>query len=118
MRHILPFLTILILYTSFLTVRYPIEFAQVIVGFSVGTVLSFASLIPGGLGVMEGSMAAVFSSMGVPFETAVVAVLIFRVAYYLLPLLASLFFLHGMFVQGTSLSKELADKRGPGLPAR
>jgi len=45
-------------------------------------------------------------------------VLIFRVAYYLLPLLASLFFLHGMFVQGTSLSKELADKRGPGLPAR
>jgi len=112
------FLTILILYTSFLTVRYPIEFAQVIVGFSVGIVLSFASLIPGGLGVMEGSMAAVFSSMGVPFETAVVAVLIFRVAYYLLPLLASLFFLHGMFVQGTSLSKELADKRGPGLPAR
>ena len=96
------FLTILILYTSFLTVRYWIEFAEVIVGFAVGIVLSFASLIPGGLGVMEGSMAAVFSSMGVPFETAVVAVLLFRVAYYLLPLLISLFFLHGMFVQGTT----------------
>jgi glycosyltransferase 2 family protein len=104
------FLTILILYTSFLTVRYPIEFAQVIVGFAVGIVLSFASLIPGGLGVMEGSMAAVFASMGVPFETAVVAVLLFRVTYYLLPLLISLFFLHGMFVQGTNLSKELADR--------
>lgn len=104
------FLTILILYTSFLTVRYWIEFAEVIVGFAVGIVLSFASLIPGGLGVMEGSMAAVFSSMGVPFETAVVAVLLFRVIYYLLPLLISLFFLHGMFVQGTTLSKELSEK--------
>ena len=85
------------------------SFAEVIVGFAVGIVLSFASLIPGGLGVMEGSMAAVFASMGVPFETAVVAVLLFRVVYYLLPLLISLFFLHGMFVQGTSLSKELAE---------
>lgn len=108
------FLTILILYTSFLSVRYWIDFAEVIVGFAVGIVLSFASLIPGGLGVMEGSMAAVFSSMGVPFETAVVAVLLFRVAYYLLPLLISLFFLHGMFVQGTSLSKELSGSRRRG----
>lgn len=106
------FLTILILYTSFLTVRYSIDFAEVIVGFAVGIVLSFASLIPGGLGIMEGSMAAIFSSMGVPFETAVVAVLLFRVIYYLLPLLISLFFLHGMFVQGSSLSKELAEPRG------
>jgi uncharacterized protein (TIRG00374 family) len=105
-------LTMLILYTAFLSVQYRIEFAEVIVGFAVGIVLSFASLIPGGLGVMEGSMAAVFASMGVPYETAVVAVLLFRVAYYLLPLLISLFFLHGMFVQGTTLSKELAEPHG------
>ena len=110
------FLTIMILYTSFLTVRYWVDFAEVIVGFAVGIVLSFASLIPGGLGVMEGSMAAVFASMGVPFETAVVAVLLYRVAYYLLPLLISLFFLHGMFVQGTTLSKELAEQRTAGAP--
>jgi hypothetical protein len=96
------FLTILILYTSFLTVRYWIEFSQCIVGFAVGIVLSFASLIPGGLGIMEGSMAAVFASMGVPFETALVAVLLFRVVNYLLPLGLSLIFLHGMFVQGSA----------------
>ena len=106
--------TILILYTAFLTVNYPIAFSQVIVGFAVGIVLSFASLIPGGLGVMEGSMAAVFASMGVPFETAVVAVLLFRVAYYLVPLLISVFFLHGMFAQGSTLSRELAQKRAVG----
>lgn len=103
-------LTILILYTAFVAVHYDIAFSQVIVGFAVGIVLSFASLIPGGLGVMEGSMAAVFASMHVPFETAVVAVLIFRVAYYLLPLLISLFFLHGMFVQGTHLSAALSEE--------
>ncbi|MGH7789678.1 MAG: flippase-like domain-containing protein [Candidatus Binatia bacterium] len=103
------FLTILILHSAFLTVRYDIALSQVIVGFAVGIVLSFASLIPGGLGVMEGSMAAVFASMGVPFETAVVAVLLFRVAYYLLPLLISLFFLHGMFVQGTALAKQVPE---------
>lgn len=108
------FLTILIVYASFLTVRYPIEFSECIVGFAVGMVLSFASLIPGGLGIMEGSMAAVFASMGVPFETAVVAVLLFRIVYYVLPLLISLSFLHGMFVQGTTLSKELAEPQAGG----
>jgi hypothetical protein len=102
-------LTVLVLYTAFLAVRYPIALSHVIVGFAVGIVLSFASLIPGGLGVMEGSMAAVFASMQVPFETAVVAVLLFRIAYYLLPLLISLFLLHGMFVQWTSVGAEVAD---------
>jgi uncharacterized protein (TIRG00374 family) len=108
-------LTILVLYTAFLAVHYPIALSHVIVGFAVGIVLSFASLIPGGLGVMEGSMAAVFASMQVPFETAVVAVLLFRVAYYLLPLLISLFFLHGMFVQGTTVGSEMA--RQPPAPS-
>jgi uncharacterized membrane protein YbhN (UPF0104 family) len=55
--------------------------------------------VPGGLGVMETSMTAVFVSLGVPAEPAVVAVLIFRVAYYILPLLVSLFFFHGVMLQ-------------------
>lgn len=106
--------TILILHTAFVAIDYGVALSQVIVGFAVGIVLSFASLIPGGLGVMEGSMAAVFASMGVPFETAVVAVLIFRVAYYLVPLLISVFFLHGMFAQGSSLSQSLSEPHASG----
>jgi len=112
--------TLLILHTSFLAVRYPIRLSFVIVGFAVGIVLSLVSLIPGGLGVMEGSMAAIFASLGVPFETAVVAVLLFRAIYYLLPLLFSLFFLHGMFVQGSHVG-ELAATDPPaegGAPRR
>lgn len=101
--------TILILHTAFFAVRYAIPVGRTIVGFAVGMLLSFASLIPGGLGVVEASMSAVFTSMQVPFETAVVAVLVFRVAYYVLPLLISLFFLHGMYLQGAALSRELAE---------
>ena len=71
------FVTLLILYTAFVAVRYPIPMSFVVVGFAVGITLSLVSFIPGGLGVMEGSMAAIFSSLGVAFETAVVAVLVF-----------------------------------------
>jgi glycosyltransferase 2 family protein len=93
-------LTLLILYSAFLTVRYPIPMSFVVVGFAVGVILSLVSFVPGGLGVMEGSMAAIFASLSVPFETAVVAVLIFRVAYYLFPLIISVFFFRGMLLQG------------------
>lgn len=99
-------LTILILHTAFLTLRHPVHFGYVIVGFAVGIVLTFVTIIPGGLGVMEGSTAAMFTSFGVPFETAVLAVLLFRLVYSLLPLLVSLFFLHGMLLAGTSIGRE------------
>jgi uncharacterized membrane protein YbhN (UPF0104 family) len=46
--------------------------------------------VPGGLGIMDGSMVAVFVTLGVQFEQAVVAILIFRAAYYGLPILGSL----------------------------
>jgi len=39
---------------------------------------------------MEGSMTAVFVALGVQFEQAVVAILIYRIAYYWLPIIVSL----------------------------
>lgn len=98
--------TLLILWGAFVAVGYPIPMTWVIVGFAVGIVLSLISLVPGGLGVMEGSMATVFVSLSVPFETAVVAVLIYRVAYYVLPMIISLFFFRGMLVQGARIGNE------------
>jgi len=106
--------TLGILYGAFLALHYPIPFTFVVVGFAVGTILALVSFIPGGLGVMEGSMVAIFVSLAVPLETAVVAVLIFRAAYYLLPLIISLFFFHGMFLQGTHIRPELRDVELPG----
>lgn len=82
--------TLLVLYTSFMAIGVPIAMSHVIAGFAIGMFFSIASLVPGGLGIMEGSMAAVFVSLGVQFEQAVVAILIYRAAYYGLPILASL----------------------------
>ena len=45
-------------------------------------------------------MAAVFSSFGVPLETAVVATVIFRASYYVLPLALTLLFLRPMLAAG------------------
>jgi len=98
--------TLLILWGSFVAVGYPIPMTWVVVGFAVGIVLSLISLVPGGLGVMEGSMAAVFTSLSVPFETAVIAVLIYRLAYYVLPMIISLFFFRGMLLQGARIGAE------------
>lgn len=101
--------TLLILYGAFLSVHFPIPLSYVVVGFAVGIILSLVSFVPGGLGVMEGSMAAIFASLSVPFETAVVAVLIFRVAYYVMPMIISVFFFRGMLLQGTRAAPEMID---------
>lgn len=98
--------TILILWSAFVAVGYPIAMSWVVVGFAVGIILSMISLVPGGLGVMEGSMAAIFAGLGVPFETAVVAVLIYRLAYYVLPMITSLFFFRAMLVQGAFIGAQ------------
>src|SRR5579885_295684 len=93
------FLTLAILWVAFRAVGQPIGLGLVLVGFGVGLLCSLVSFVPGGLGIMEGSMAAVYVSLGVPLERAVVAVLIFRVAYYVLPLVVSIFLFHGLMRQ-------------------
>jgi uncharacterized protein (TIRG00374 family) len=108
--------TLLILYAAFRSVRYPIPLSFVVVGFAVGIILSLVSFVPGGLGVMEGSMAAIFASLSVPFETAVVAVLIFRVAFYVMPMIVSVFFFRGMLLQGTRVTPEMVES-APSGPA-
>lgn len=108
--------TLLILWGGFVAVHYPIPLSFVVVGFAVGIILSLVSFVPGGLGVMEGSMAAIFASLSVPFETAVVAVLIFRVAYYIFPMIISVFFFRGMLMQGARATPEVLDPHGGSGP--
>ncbi len=94
------FLMLATLYAAFVCVEYPVPMHLVVIGFSTGVFLSVINLVPGGLGIMEGSMAAVFSSFGVPLETAVVATVIFRASYYILPLALTLLFLRSTLAAG------------------
>ena len=86
------FLMLGTLYAAFYCVDRPVPMHIVVIGFSTGVFLSLINLVPGGLGIMEGSMAAVFAAFGVPLEMAVVATVIFRVSYYVLPLVITLAF--------------------------
>ena len=59
-------------------------------GFVIGTVAGVASLLPGGLGIQEASMAGIFALFGIPFESAVLASILYRAVYSIAPYLVSL----------------------------
>jgi len=69
----------------------PVGLGDLIAGFVIGVVAGVMSMIPGGLGIQEGSMAGIFSLLGTPFEQAILASILFRVIYYIFPYLISLF---------------------------
>lgn len=96
------FLMLATLYSAFYCVKHVVPMHVVVIGFSTGVFLSIINLVPGGLGIMEGSMAAVFAAFDVPIETAVVATVIFRASYYVLPLALTLVFLRPMLAIGRS----------------
>lgn len=101
------FLMLATLYAAFYCVERPVPMHVVVIGFSTGVFLSLINLVPGGLGIMEGSMAAVFAAFGVPLEPAVVATIIFRLSYYVLPLLVTLvFFRQLLFAERSARGSE------------
>jgi uncharacterized protein (TIRG00374 family) len=65
-----------------------------ITGFSLGITAGFISMVPGGLGVQEGSMVGIYTLLGVPVRAAVLAAILFRIIYYFVPFLISLGFFH------------------------
>jgi uncharacterized protein (TIRG00374 family) len=99
-----------ILWSAFVVVNHPVPPAVVVVGFAVGIALTLVPFIPGGLGVMDFSMAGIFVSLGVPLEPAAVAVLIYRVAYYVVPTVGSLFLFHGLVTQATRAATRRAEE--------
>lgn len=68
----------------------PVDVDVLVGGFSVGAVAGFASLLPGGVGVQDGSLAAALVVQGVSIEVAVLAALLFRLVYYLVPFVVTL----------------------------
>jgi len=97
-------LTIGVLWTAFWVVSYPLPLSVVVMGFGVGLLVQLMSFVPGGVGVMEGAMTAVFVSLKVPKETALLAVLIFRLTYQVVPLAMSLLLFHGVVRQALGQS--------------
>ncbi len=99
---------LLTLYFCFLAIHYPIHIEILVVGFAVGLFASILSLVPGGLGVMEGSMAAIYYSLNVPLEEAIVAVILYRLIYYVFPFLTSLLLYRTLFREARISAKPSA----------
>jgi uncharacterized protein (TIRG00374 family) len=65
----------------------PVKPEVLVTGYVIGIMAGMLSMIPGGLGVQEGSMAGIYALLGVPFGQAILAAVLFRILYYLLPYL-------------------------------
>ena len=79
-----------VMYFCFLAVNYTIKLGFLIIGFSIGQIVGVLSMIPGGAGTLEGSMALTFTALGVPLERALGAIILFRIIFYIVPFFLSL----------------------------
>ncbi len=88
--------TILILYLAFIAVGIKIPIGTLLAGFAVGMATTLIPILPGGLGAMEIAMTSVFSQMGIDWDSALMASLIYRVVYYIIPGIISVFVYWGL----------------------
>jgi len=96
---------------SFLAINYPVSNSTLMVGFSIGLFTSLFSLTPASIGLMEGGMAGSFYLMGLDYDFALLATLIYRIAYYFLPIIASIFFYKRFFPQTSTPARPKRKKR-------
>jgi uncharacterized protein (TIRG00374 family) len=79
-----------VMYFSFLSLNYRISPGTLALGFATAQIVGVLSMIPGGIGTMEGSGSLAYAALGVPIETALTAMLGFRMIYYVFPFILSL----------------------------
>jgi uncharacterized membrane protein YbhN (UPF0104 family) len=78
----------LTLYFFFIAAGYPVGPEILVVGYGLLLLLGkMAFLLPGGIGVVESTMAALYTGLGVPGSIAVVVVLSYRVFSFWIPTL-------------------------------
>jgi uncharacterized protein (TIRG00374 family) len=83
-------LTLVSLWFCFAAIGNPLGFGVLVTGFVIGISVGNLSMVPGGLGVQEASMAGMYALFGVPFTQAVLAAVLFRVVYDFIPFFMSL----------------------------
>ena len=83
------------LWFSFVALGKALSPGVLVSGFSIGISAGNVSMVPGGLGVQEASMAGVFALLGISLAQAALAAILFRVANNFVPFFVSLpFYAH------------------------
>jgi phosphatidylglycerol lysyltransferase len=84
------------LYVLFLAFHQPVTFGVLVAGYAMGILFWIVSPTPQGIGVVEGMMALVFTSLHVPSAVATTVTLAFRGLSFWLPLLVGFIILRRM----------------------
>ncbi len=87
---------VLTLFALFLAFGQLVPFTTLLTGYSLMLVFWIVTPTPQGVGVVEVITPAIFSSMGVPVETATLAVLAFRGLNLWFPVIVGYYFLHSI----------------------
>jgi glycosyltransferase 2 family protein len=96
---------------SFDAFGYPVSNQALLVGFSIGLFTGMLVLTPASIGLMEGSMVSSFYLMGLDYDYALAGVMLYRVAYYFLPMVVSIFFYKEFFPSAPARAKVSREAR-------
>lgn len=77
--------SVVVMWLCFAALGEPIGLGVALTGYVIGVMAGVLSMVPGGLGVQEGSMVGVFVLLGAPFQQAFLASILFRGVFFLLP---------------------------------
>jgi phosphatidylglycerol lysyltransferase len=82
--HIVDLVTVYLLFRAFHTEP---RFAILLAGYAIGILFWFVSIVPQGIGLVEGMMALTYTSLGIPGEVGTIVSLSFRGLTFWIPLL-------------------------------
>ena len=78
---------VLTLYFVFVAAGHAVSPGVLLAGYGLPLLLAKVTVLPGGVGVVEGSMAALYEALGVPSAVTVIVVLGYRLLSFWLPML-------------------------------
>ncbi len=85
-------LRVAVIWFCFQALGSDVELGVTVTGFAIGVAAGVMSMVPGGIGVQEGSIVGTYHLLGVPLEEAVLLSILFRAIYYMIPFGISLGF--------------------------
>lgn len=109
-------LSLVSLYTLFRAFDQPVGSGVLLVGYAMTILFTIVSPTPNGVGIVEGIMPVIYTSLGVPVAAATVISLTFRGLTFWLPMLAGFFLLRRLQLF-TPAERSLAEREQPHLVA-
>jgi uncharacterized protein (TIRG00374 family) len=83
LAHAIDLITVYCLFESF---RQPVDPRVMLSGYAIGILFHYVSITPQGIGTVEGVIALIYSTLGVPAHAAALVAVSFRVLSFWLPL--------------------------------